>query len=332
MSVIPSEYATCPFPSNSSVLLTTLAHVHNWWSYRQLCALQTNRTEGQFGHHPIYRPIISLSFTSPSLIQISSEHYFEWREVNSPLPLVAIHIIIHPSFAFAEPLFNIAGTLSQPDNWQTKFTHICQDISDIKSNNNSKLNKIGKITITPTNFRSTKVPDNHKLQGSYRNGEDDQDASDSPYKPSQEKTKHHNSDTRIGCDAPKYDASPTPPQPASLPPSYPESPLSPGIPLSPTASTASTSWKVDTAVPKEWTSLANTSVNGVLGPEEEEGVGGPPKAESNQQETTEVLGEGGPPDPGPRGGTSGPLEPPELEDLPAPNRTAERRNLIRETS
>ena len=101
VSVIPSEYAACPFPSNSSLLLTTLAHAHDWWSYRQLRALQTNRTEGQFGHRPIYQPIISLSFTSPSPIQISSEHYFEWREVESPLPIVAIRIIIHPSFAFA---------------------------------------------------------------------------------------------------------------------------------------------------------------------------------------------------------------------------------------
>ena len=222
--------------------------------------------------------------------------------------------------------------MSQSDNWQTKFTRICQDISDIKSNNYSKQNKIREMTITPTNFRSTRVLDNHKLQGSYRKGEDDQDASDSLYKPLWEKTKHHNSDTQIGCDAPKYDASPTPPQPASLPPSYPESPLSPGIPLLPAASTASTSWKVDTAVPKEWTSLADTSVNGIWGPEEEEGVGGPPKAESNQRETTEVLGEGGPPDPGPRGGTSGPSDPPGPEDLPVLNKMAERRNLIRETS
>ena len=222
--------------------------------------------------------------------------------------------------------------MSQPDNWQTKFTRICQDISDIKSNNYSKHNKIRKMTITSTNSRSTKVLDNHKLLDFYRNGEDDQDASNSPYKPSREKTKGHNSDTRTSCGAPKYDASPTPPQPASLPPSYPESPRSLGTPLSPAASTASTSWKVDTAVPKEWTSLADTSVNGVLGPEEEEGVGGPPKAESNQRETTEVLGEGGPPDPGPRGGTSGTLGPPDPESLPVPNKTAERRNLIRETS
>ena len=137
------------------------------------------------------------------------------------------------------------------------------------------------MTITPTNFRSTKVLDNHKLLDYDKNGEDDQDASDSPYIPSPEKTKRHNSDTQTSCGAPKYDASPTPPQPASLPPSYPESPLSGETPLLPASSTAATSGKVDTAVPKEWTSLADTSVNGVWGPEEEEGVGGSPKAESN---------------------------------------------------
>ena len=162
------------------------------------------------------------------------------------------------------------------------------------------------MTITPTYFRSTKVLDNHMLLDYDKNGEDDQDASGSPYRPLPEKTRDHSSDTRTNCDAPLYDTSPTPPQPASLPPSYPESPLCSEIPLLPAASIAAISWKDDNAVPKEWTSLADTLVNGVLGPEEEEGVGGPPRAESNQRETTEVLGEGGPPDPGPRGGTSGP--------------------------
>ena len=122
------------------------------------------------------------------------------------------------------------------------------------------------MTITPTDFRSTKALDNHKLLGYDRSGEGDQDASDSPYRPLPERTKRHNSDTRTSCGALKYDASPIPPQPASLPPSYPESPRSPETPLSPAASTASTSWKVDIAVPKEWTSLADTSVNGVWGP------------------------------------------------------------------
>ena len=188
------------------------------------------------------------------------------------------------------------------------------------------------MTITPTDSTSTKALDNRMLLDYDRNEEDDQDASDSPYKPLPERTKGHNSDTRISCGASKYDASPTPPQPASLPPLYPESPLSGETPLLPASSTVATSEKVDSAAPKEWTSLADTSVNGVWGLEEEEGVGGPPKVESNQRETTEVLGEGGPSDPGPRGGTSDPSEPPGPEPLPALNRTAERRNLIRETS
>ena len=142
----------------------------------------------------------------------------------------------------------------------------------------------------------------------------------------------HNSGTQTSCDAPIYDASPIPPQLASLPPSYPDSPLYSETPLSPAASTASTSWKDDTAVPKEWPSLADISENSVPGLGEEGGVGGLPKAESNQRETIEVLGEGGPPDPGPPGGTSGPLEPPDPESLPALNKMAERRNLISETS
>ena len=189
-----------------------------------------------------------------------------------------------------------------------------------------------KMSIEPTNSSSTKVLDNHMPQDSYKNGGDGQDASYSPCKPLPEKTKDHNSDTRTSCGALLYDASPTPPQLFSLPPSYPESPLYTETPLLPAVSIAATSWKDDTAVPKEWTSPDNTSENGVPGSGEEGGVGGLPKAESNQWETTEVLGEGGPPDPGPLGGTSGPSEPPGPESLPATNKTAERRNLISETS
>ena len=188
------------------------------------------------------------------------------------------------------------------------------------------------MTITPTNSRSTKVLDNHKLLDYDKSEGGDLDASGSAYTPSLERTRGCNSGTRTSCDVPLYGTSPTPPQPASLPPSYPESPLYSKTPLSPAASTASIAWKDDTAVPKEWPSLADTSENGVWGPGEEGGVGGLPKAESNQRETTEVLGEGGSPDPGPRGGTSGPLESPDPGSPPAPNKTAERRNLIKDNS
>ena len=61
------EKYTSMTPSNSSILLTSLAHNQDWWSYRQLRALQTNRTEGQFGHRPIYKPIVSLSLPLPPL-------------------------------------------------------------------------------------------------------------------------------------------------------------------------------------------------------------------------------------------------------------------------
>ena len=91
-----------------------------------------------------------------------------------------------------------------------------------------------------------------------------------------------------------------------------------------------TSWKDDTAVPKELP--ADTLVNGIRDPGEEGGEGKPPKAASNQLEMTEVLGKGGPPDPGPHRGTSGPLNPPGPGVLPDPNRMAERRNLITESS
>ena len=188
------------------------------------------------------------------------------------------------------------------------------------------------MTITSTNFRSTKVLDNHKPPDYDKSEGDDLDASYSVYTPSLERTMGCNSCTRTNCDAPLCGTSPIPPQLPSLPPSYPESPLYSGSPLLPSASTVSTSWKDDTAVPKEWPSLADISETGVWGPGEEGGVGGLPKAESNQRETTEVLGEGGLPDPGPCGGTSGPSELPDPGSLPAPNKTAVRRNLMRDNS
>ena len=91
--------------------------------------------------------------------------------------------------------WSIVRSVSQPDNWQTKFTRICQDIRDIKSKYYLKENKIRKMTITPTDFRSTKVLDNHMPLDYNKNEVDDQDASDSPYKPLPERTKGHNSDT-----------------------------------------------------------------------------------------------------------------------------------------
>ena len=65
---------------------------------------------GQLGHRPLYHPIILHDFTLPTPIQIGTEQYFEWKEIDSPLTLVAFHIIIHPTFAFPSPQFNISGS------------------------------------------------------------------------------------------------------------------------------------------------------------------------------------------------------------------------------
>ena len=92
-------------------------------------------------------------------------------------------------------LTNDTKILSQPDNWQAKFTRICQDIRDIKSNKFSKNNKIREMTITPTNSRSTKVLDNHKPLGYDKSEGDDLGASDSPYTPSLERTRGRSPDT-----------------------------------------------------------------------------------------------------------------------------------------
>ena len=133
-----------------------------------------------------------------------------------------------------------------------------------------------------TNPSSTKVLNNHKPPDCDKSGGNDLDASDSAYTPSLGRTMGRNSRIQTNCAVPLCGTSPTPPQLFSLPPLYPESPLYLGTPLSPTASTASISWKDDTAVPKEWPSLADTSENGVQGPGEEGGVGGLPKVEDRK--------------------------------------------------
>ena len=71
--------------------------------------------------------------------------------------------------------------LSRPDSWQTKFTHICQDICDIKSDSYSRHNKIQRMTSMSTNSSSTKVLDNHTPPDYNRSGGDDLDASASVY-------------------------------------------------------------------------------------------------------------------------------------------------------
>ena len=99
MSLIPPEY-TVPFPSNSCVLLAALAGNHGWWSYQQLHALQTNHTGGQLVHTPFYQPLISLSFTDPSPIQVGSEHYFKWRTTDLEEIIFTFHLVINLSYGF----------------------------------------------------------------------------------------------------------------------------------------------------------------------------------------------------------------------------------------
>ena len=74
--------------------------------------------------------------------------------------------------------------LSREDNWQLKFTQICQAIRDIKSNRYSsdKINN-RKMTITSTQLGSTSILDNHKLPGSYNYVMGEQDDICSQYKP-----------------------------------------------------------------------------------------------------------------------------------------------------
>ena len=121
MSVIPSEYAACPFPSNSSKLLDITARSQDWWSYRQLRALQDEGfRSSQLFHIAYYKPIVSLSFSLPSPIQVGTEHYFEWRSKEANCIIVSVHFIISPVFCFFEPQFNIIA-----NSYKSHPTIIC---------------------------------------------------------------------------------------------------------------------------------------------------------------------------------------------------------------
>src|ERR1700679_3086225 len=102
--------------------------------------------------------------------------------------------------------------MSREDNWQFKFSQICQDIRDIKSNSYSS-NKINnwKMTITPTQLGSTSILDNHKPPDPYNYGEGEKDDTYSPYKPVQDQTKDYNSDNQANCETPISGKSSTPP-------------------------------------------------------------------------------------------------------------------------
>ena len=72
--------------------------------------------------------------------------------------------------------------MSRSDNWQTKFSLICQDIRDIKSNNYLLPIKTKKVLNTLENSSTTKVLNNHRPQDFDKSEGDDQDASDSDRK------------------------------------------------------------------------------------------------------------------------------------------------------
>jgi hypothetical protein len=113
MSFIPCNFVPAPFPSNSSALLEHLTANRDWWSYRQLRALQTNFSEQQLYHRPFYRPVVSLSFEYPSPIQVGTEHYFEWRRFEDNSIITSIHFVIHPAFTFLEPHYRISRSSHQ---------------------------------------------------------------------------------------------------------------------------------------------------------------------------------------------------------------------------
>ena len=223
--------------------------------------------------------------------------------------------------------------LSREDNWQLKFTKICQDIRDIKSNSYSS-NEINnrKMTITSTELGSTSILDNHKLLGSYSYEEGEKDNIYSQYRPAQDLTKDYNSGNQANCGIPLSCTKPAPPPIPWTPPWSPAPPPIPRSPLWRPSSISPSDERGNTAVQNELPSPNDTSEFGVGGPIGDDGGEEVSlKADSNQRETAEVEREEAPPDPGPPGGTSGPTK--ELgTSPPAPSKTAVRMNLINESS
>src|ERR1700728_3003137 len=223
-------------------------------------------------------------------------------------------------------------SLSREDNWQSKFSQICQDIRDIKSNNYSS-NKINnwKMTITSTQLGSTSILDHHMPPDPYNCGEGEKDDTYSPCKPVQDQTKGYNSDNQANCGTRISCKSSTPLPISDTPPMSPAPSPTPRSPLWRPSSISPSAERGDNAVQNELPSPNDTSEFGVGGPTGEDGGEESLKAESNQRETAEVLMEAASPDPGPPGGTSGPGE--ELgPSPPAPSKTAVRMNLIKESS
>ena len=188
------------------------------------------------------------------------------------------------------------------------------------------------MTITSTQLGSTSILDNHKPPRSYSYVMGEQDDTYSQYKPLLDQTKDYNSDSQENCEIPLSGTKLAPPPKPWMPPLSPALPPTPRSPLWRPSSISPSDERGDTAVQNELPSPNDTSEFGVGGPIGDDGGEEVSlKAESNQRETVEVVMEGGPPDPGPPGGTSGPFEAPETS-LPAPSRTAVRMNLINESS
>ena len=187
------------------------------------------------------------------------------------------------------------------------------------------------MTITPTQLGSTSILDNHKLLDFYNYGEDERDDTYSQYRPLQGQTMDYNSDNQENCEIPLSGIMPTPP-PISWTLPWSPAPLpTPRSPLWRPSSTSPNDERGNSAVQNELPSPNDTSEFDVGGPTGEDGGEESLKADSNQRETAEVVMEGGPPDPGPPGGTSGPFEEPGTSP-PDPSKTAVRMNLIKESS
>lgn len=106
MPVIPPEFVSCPFPANPSRLLDKVSRSQGLWSYQQLRALQDKVfTSNQLFHIAYHKPIISLSYSLPSPIQVATEHYFEQSYKDSNFTIMFLCIIISPAFYFFEPDF-----------------------------------------------------------------------------------------------------------------------------------------------------------------------------------------------------------------------------------
>ena len=78
-----------------------------------------------------YRPVIPINNQQPPHLQVGSEHYFEWRVLNSDFVIAAFHLLINPLVYIHDPIVKISRRSYKPYPLITCVWHNCLHWVDI---------------------------------------------------------------------------------------------------------------------------------------------------------------------------------------------------------